>query len=344
MKRLCWILLALLAMLLAPATGFAEDDTSDRPDWAGKDSTGQKPGNKNQTPGEIMGEDYGDLWVVLRDGNGIPIVDNNGCLQPVTTDGDILSMVLVEGSCELLEDDLLLVQEVEFGRMSVVRSPDFVLETSFLEALNALNGADTIELDPAGRLFLSTGDVSKAIDSPLENIALYQKLMQNGFIPGLTKDLASLGALSYIQSTKGPGEHAAEALDHNDLNLAAALYAAGADKTGTISLDMVVIVNTWLGLNEDDHGNQNYFDFTGYTHNTHNRYAGIEPMLLSGPVEMPDDDYDWFFIAPIMIYNEVTFNDPPAWYLFGGATEFTKAADDALHVIEFIHNWAVPVY
>ena len=29
---------------------------------------------------------YGDLYVVLRDVNGVPIFDDNGCLQPIAAE------------------------------------------------------------------------------------------------------------------------------------------------------------------------------------------------------------------------------------------------------------------
>jgi len=356
MKRLCWILLALLAMVVVPAVGFTADDTSDRPNWAGKDATGQTPGNQNPNPGEVMGEDYGDLWVVLRDGNGVPMLDSNGCLQPVAADGATLFMdyIAEEDACELPLEFVDLVQEVEFGRLSVVRSPDFVLESSLAEAMNSINSAKVIVLDASGRLLLTrdvvidgvTTEITKAVDSPLENLALYQQMMLNGFLPGLNKDFSFLGDLGYLQCASGPGTEnpAAETLSHDDFNQAAAFLAAGADKTGTISLDMMVTVNNWLGLNEDSDGNQAYYDFGTYGHSAQNRYADIAPLLLDGPVDKPEDDLDWFFIDYRKILDEVIFNTAPTWYTAGGATEFTQAADDALQVIEFIHNWAIPVY
>lgn len=92
-----------------------------------------------------------------------------------------------------------LVQEVEFGRLNLGRSPDAVLNRSFDEAINAINNADAIWIDSSGRMVLRTriydefltdenGDpilletIEKAIDSPLENVALYLKLMLNGHL------------------------------------------------------------------------------------------------------------------------------------------------------------------
>ncbi|MBU1234735.1 MAG: hypothetical protein KKD01_00915 [Proteobacteria bacterium] len=92
-----------------------------------------------------------------------------------------------------------LVQEVEFGRLNVGRAPDAVHDRSFDEAINNINKADWIWIDAAGRMvlrtkiydeFLTEADgtpilletVEKAIDSPLENLALYLKLMLDGHL------------------------------------------------------------------------------------------------------------------------------------------------------------------
>lgn len=92
-----------------------------------------------------------------------------------------------------------LVQEVSFGRLNVGRAPDAVLDHAFDEAVRAINNARSIVLDASGRLLLTTDvydefltdedgnpvlleTVTKAIDSPLENMALYVKLMKDGHL------------------------------------------------------------------------------------------------------------------------------------------------------------------
>jgi len=92
-----------------------------------------------------------------------------------------------------------LIQEVSFGRLNVGRAPDAVLDHAFDEAVRAINNARAIVLDASGRLLLTTDvydefltdpdgtpvlieTVEKAIDSPLENLALYVKLMQDGHL------------------------------------------------------------------------------------------------------------------------------------------------------------------
>ncbi|MDW7771944.1 MAG: hypothetical protein SCH71_03545 [Desulfobulbaceae bacterium] len=99
-----------------------------------------------------------------------------------------------------------LIQEVSFGRLNLGRSPDAVLDHAFDEAITAINRAKDIALDASGRLLLTTDvydefltnpdgtpvlieTVTKAIDSPLENLALYVKLMKDGHLitPGVER-------------------------------------------------------------------------------------------------------------------------------------------------------------
>jgi hypothetical protein len=218
--------------------------------------------------------------------------------------------------------------------------------------MNSINTAKNIVLDAGGRLLLTREievngvltDVTKAIDSPLENIALYQQIMTNGFLPGMIHSADFLGALAYLQSAEGPSDTSqpAETLTEDDFNQAASFLAAAADKTGHISLDLMVNINSWLGLNGDDNGNKVYFNFGAYQYNQVQRYGNIAPYLLSGPVLM--NGQEWCVASNRNILTDVLFGDIPSWYEDGGATQFTKTADDALQVIEFIHNWSIPTY
>lgn len=353
MKGVIYALIAVMVLVLSPtALVAAPTGDSDRPGWAGPNPDEPRPGNQNDEPGIILGEDYGDLWVVLRNGNGEPYTDSNGCLIPVAADGTTLSMDFIEGSCELPLAYADLVQEVEFGRLSVIRAPDFVLESSLAEAMSSINSAKVIALDASGRLLLTREmeidgvltDVTKAIDSPLENVALYLQIMVNGFLPGMDHDATFLGPLDYLQSAAGPSTtpQPAEALTTKDFDQAASFIAAAADKTGNVSVDLLVNINTWLGLNSDENGNREYFNFGMYQNNQMQKYANVAPLLLRGPVVM--NGQDWFVAENRDVLTNVIFSQMPSWYEDGGATEFTKAADDSLQVIEFIHNWSIPAY
>lgn len=128
---------------------------------------------------------YGDLYVLERDGNGVPVtrivtyddpeysepVDVD-CLQPIAEDCSILTLwgEILEFNpelydpCEIHVDDLELSQEVSFGRQSVVRTDPTVIDNAYFEALKVLNSATPyndiedfldvalpVRLDPAGR-------------------------------------------------------------------------------------------------------------------------------------------------------------------------------------------------
>ena len=159
---------------------------------------------------------YGDLYVILRDVDGVPIFDANGCIQPISAvDGGTLEIydstgteVLFETTaiagepfslafytdatieldveCELTAEMADWVMTVDFGRLNLGRAPDSVIAHAFDEAIKKFNSAYEIKLDPAGRLVLTlldeeTGEyVDKTIDAPAEALALYIEMMTDG--------------------------------------------------------------------------------------------------------------------------------------------------------------------
>lgn len=144
-----------------------EEEDSDRPPWAG--AGGGKAGGGQGGSGGGKGELYGDLYVVVRDANGAPIlyvwqdsdgngvpdtpvVSSQGFPQPIDGQGNLIPLN-AEGE-PISEGGL---QEVEFGRLNVARSPSRVLASRYAEAVSYINRADKIELDSAGRLVLTIG-------------------------------------------------------------------------------------------------------------------------------------------------------------------------------------------
>jgi len=267
----------------------SEEEDSDRPSWAGG---GGKPGTgKPATAGTNKGTDYGDLWVVLRDPvTGAPILDENGNVQPILADGTVVKLT----SDGTLPDEYTdQVQTVEFSRLSVSRSPNKVTDKSLQEALSAIQSADEITYDAAGRIVVITDGEAKTIDSPLENLALYADAIKNG-------------TFSTLQ--------------------AAAFLGAAADKTQPINLDIVVYLNTILGLNGTD--GTNYVDYTNFTYDRSQVYSGDVTYLLANG----DGTYTTT-TKPII---EAVFHDETVDKT--GADAFAQAADDARAVIEFIHD------
>jgi len=375
------MLILLLAGLLAgPSFGLAAEDTSDRPPWAGQQGKDGKPGRGNSDPGVTRGEVFGDLWIIVRDVNGEPIrytwtwsddgmvplsvaEDPNGFIQPIAAAGNLEEfggLIPLDAEGAVPESYAEYVQDVELGRLSIVRSPQEVVDSAYAEAMATINAAGGIGLDPAGRILLYNVELgsetlaTKTIDAPLENVALYQALMKNGHLPGLTLDSQVLGSLSHL---RGSG---VESLDQHDLNRAASFLAAGADKTGTITLDVVIYTNTFLGINTVANGVvTGYFPFVeepdptgevaGYTYSRYDTYVDGKARLLVGPDSTTVPGRTVFYLE-----DEVFFYDSGNYHkIFGdsdyaedllGARAFALAADDSLKVIEFIHNWAVPAY
>ena len=161
------------------------DEDSDRPEWAGGNTDANDHIKGNDDSGTTRGGDYGDLYILLRDEvNGVPeptVINNESYVQPIDVDGNLIPLT-VEGEVE--EDYLYLVQEVDFGRLNIVRSPTTVLDQAYAEALKVLNATGAvISLDFCGRLISTYPDqvsgesIVKTIDSPRENMAIYRAIM-----------------------------------------------------------------------------------------------------------------------------------------------------------------------
>ncbi|UCH47392.1 MAG: hypothetical protein JSU95_15120 [Betaproteobacteria bacterium] len=299
------------------------DDDSDRPDWAGvpggKDGAG---GGRPPGAGTPKGDLYGDMVVLFRDENGEPILvdgflqvvafiyDDVGNFLPLTDslgnpvaipyneEGDLVTQMTVDGVTYAVYP-----AEVEFGRLSVARSPSRVLDHALDEALSKLTApAAVVELDDSGRLTVD----GVTIDSPLENLALYLAYMtsDDGSIPGVTLP--------------------------EGFN-SASLFAAAADKTGVITVDTVVYMNSILGVNSDTA----YYDFSAYSYDRAATWADATAVVL---VLQPDGSYKE---QTVFIYDAVFANTDWTDPTVGGADDFAQAADDYLRVISFIHDNAV---
>ena len=348
-----------------------------------------------------------------------------------------------------------LVQAVDFGRMNIGRSPEAVLQAHFDEAISTINSPDTVDikLDAAGRLLLTKnvydelrvdpdtgeplliGTVEKAIDSPLENLALYVKLMKDGHLvtPGderepIDKSLkGGIPLWKLIELEDGPSTALRPTIDiqkmrdhglgelvdvseepyyayystdpvsdlvpeykvvpaepvptdlpdgtlvsiglmtddggspaGRDFEFAAAFFAAAADKTSDIGVDMVVYLNSILGINQvvgtsadgtiDYSLDPVYFDFAGAT--GYDRPATMAQRGDGGSVqvlqEVAEEAGMWRQVGyPVA---EIGYDDigRDANYFLNNTTAasdifgFTQMADDDLSVIEFIHTYQIP--
>jgi len=299
-----------------------EDEDSDRPDWAGGGGKGDT--GKPEGAGTKKGDLYGDLWVILRDENGVPILTEEGFVQPIDENGDPIP--LDEEGHPVDED---AVQEVELGRMNVGRSPGKVTDRAYDEAMATLDSATNVFLDETGRLTVTIenedGTVTeKTIDSPIENLALYVTLMKEGYIPGL-EDNDNLGDLDYLKSGSD--------LTDEDLSMASKLLAASADKFGNLTVDQVAYFNNIVGIS-DMMDPEDYQVYDGFDYDRSDTYG-------DRTVTWYEKDADG---------NIITHEDDPLMdAVFGGEdwdngdidgfVDYTQAADDALQVIEFIHEY-----
>lgn len=309
-----------------------EDDDSDRPIWAGVPGGPADKGGRPEGSGTKKGDLFGDMVMLLRDDNGEPILDDDGLVQvlaftvidgqvvplmddgvqvviPRNEEGDLLPTVVVDGVTYTVSG-----VEVDLGRLSVGRSPTSVLKHALDEALSKLtaDGA-VITIDATGRLVVD----GKTIDSPLENLALYEVIMSSpdGTLPGVT-------------------------LPEGVVVDPAALFAAAADKTGTITVDTVVYMNSILGINNLKSGD--YYDFSAVDYD---RAAAWSDVTVTVLVLQPDgvtykaedvNVYDTLFDAD-------GDGDGDTWVdsTAGGADDFAQSADDYLQVLEFVHDNAV---
>ena len=255
MKIQALVLTVMVALLI-----FSGDALAAKPPDAGNGGGGGGSGG-----GEGVTEipDYGDLIILYRDYNGVPIpspevqvedpetgeyIDGGLCWQPIAFNVD--DELLCPQACVVTTTDPYTVsvdpfncgvttgcanctQEVDFGRINSARAPASVFEAQLEDVVVKLAIADCITLDPAGRLVAST-DVdgvatTSTIDSPLQNLAIYRQLMLTGF----------LGAEA------NPIELPASVLD-----TAARGLGVGSDKGGEVNVDMVAYLNSIMGLDD----------------------------------------------------------------------------------------------
>ncbi|MFH1216067.1 MAG: hypothetical protein V1706_06170 [Pseudomonadota bacterium] len=354
-----------------------------------------------------------------------------------------------------------LVQEVEFGRLNLGRAPDAVLDHAFDEAIRALNNAKSIALDAAGRLLLTTEvydefltnpdgtalyleTVTKAIDSPLENLALYIKLMKDGHLitPADERDAidrsinGGIPLWKLLELEDGPSQSLRPTIDiahmkefgldnlvdasnittywtsydaqgnlivslvpcegcmessgittrlatdfcvDDDFAFSATFVASAADKTGRMTMDKIVYLNSILGINlvagyseYDENGepadgainysqNPVYFNYAPnmiqYNRQNTFRNRGNVTEGTEGPGDGYPATYDG--TVRILVEDAVT---PGTWVernmsifenVFGNGTTgvdysgtaisgFTTMADDDLKTIDYIHTYQIP--
>jgi hypothetical protein len=336
------------------------------------DGNGHGNGGGNGGQGGGSNELYGDLVICLRTLDGVPIYQDIFFEEHNTTDyfvlpikvnvsndelfrtDDGLSYVtfLLNEEGEVIDDDAGFdVKEVEFGRINLIRSPQKVLDKALRSVVDNLNqaGVQEITTDAAGRLVAIVNNQDwivnydndanndefndVVIDSPIENMAVYQELMNRGFN----------GDLSFLHRSFS---------DRDMLMLAAGALAGGADKTGTIIVDEVAYMNNWLlnfeaynipeVTNSPDALGRRYYDYNHFYYDRNETYSDKYVRIINY-----NADGSYFYeYQPLLRMVDwsnpnvlVSYDDPNY-----GITAFSNAADDAVRVIEYIHSSDQIVY
>lgn len=262
--------------------------------------------------------------MILRDDLGNPILDDNGNIQPCL-DEACTQVIRLTDDGELPPEYADQVIAVEFGRLNIARSPASVLEHSLTEALAKLDDGvfgDTVTLDPSGRLTVD----GVAIDSPLESLALYEALLTSPVVDGMvvlsvTTQVEGEGAVTYSFSVPQDVR----------LDLAAAALAAASDKTGTLNVEEVVNISKFLGVDDE------LASLVGdYTYDRDTTFNDVTVWVL---VETSPGVYT---ATEVSVLESVSFNSVP---VVDGDTDgidrFAQAADDAVQVLEYVHDNAI---
>lgn len=302
----------------------SEESDSDKPAWAG--TKGGKAGG-NTASGTKKGDIYGDMYVLLRDENGVPIL-KDGFVQPLGADGQPLA-VDAEGAF-----DSTLAIPVDLGRLSVSRASSSVLTSQLKTAVDSINAADSITLDAAGRLVLTKDGVSSAIDSPLENLALYKEILTTGTISGLTD--ATISKLTSSTNTTLSALGTA-GVATGDLSAAASFLGAASDKTIKLTVDAVVDINTILGINTKTDTGTTYYSYSSYTFTPSTVYGTTTvDVLVKQDVTLSDNTTKTVYVPTTS--NVYTTLFPTQTDTLSNIAAFTQAADDSRTIINYVHD------
>ncbi|OQW70068.1 MAG: hypothetical protein BVN35_18415 [Proteobacteria bacterium ST_bin11] len=383
-------LAAAILMCLCTATGttFAAGPGSGSGGGSGGGSGSGSGSGGSGGGGEGTGEIFGDLYKLLRDARGVPRLTAELCQQPIAAPGVALpaspsfpgcTPASASASCTIPVDPATCavvvgyetyLQAVDFARMSVARSPDSVMDKQLADVLVNLSTAQCLTLDPAGRLVYSNPDsadadgdgdtaelLSSAVDSPLQNLAIYREMVMKGAL--------GTPAIALPKPFNG----------YTMLDTAAKALGAAADKGGKIDLDLVIYLNQIMGLDqattstvlpkipltirqEVQGSMQNvvkyFLDYGSYGYARANTYTKL-PYPANIPANQPisgcfdyltlyddattDDGAPLFYIDSAGIYPTV-FSGLPG-FTEGNVGGFAQASDDARAVIDFMHSHPV---
>jgi len=353
-------------------------------------------GSVNAAPGGIKGPpndgggqappvDFGDLVILYRGDNGVPLLtpqdgDTGRCQQPLAfnltdpadscpdscvvgayQDSTVDVVYVDQTTCAVSDNCAPCTQEVDFGRINEARSSDEVFDSQLQDVVFNLATSDcAISLDPAGRMVTGTIPdpsvpnvyTTSAIDSPLQNLAIYRQLILTGSI-GIT-----LPADALVTAARGLG--------------------AASDKTGEVNVDMVAYLNQTMGLTDEATATildpkicievreevqgavqlvrKCFLNYGTYEYHRQSNFTALpDPPYIDDSLGSAGDDvpgwFEYLALVPDTSFFQIeqgpildaVFPDSP-FVGFDGSDigAFAQAADDTRGVINFMHNWPVP--
>lgn len=306
---------------------------------------------------------YGDLVLCLRTPDGIPeylsIVGEHGeeafplpikimedGYIPSFKDGQYETFELNEEG-DVIPEVGFIVQEVDMGRLNMIRAPQSVFVSALNEAIIGLTqtGVTAIKTDASGRLIAIIGaedwivnydddllndeENDKTIDSPRENLAVYQELLSYR----LTRELGFLTNYGFT--------------DDDVMSLAIGAFAAGSDKTAITLVDEICYLNDFFldwkkaaideAIGSPDLKGRHYYNFDGFVYNRAdiygNKFVKITILNTDGTWE---ENYR-------TLQSVVPWTHPKYLIDYEGGnnrnlTGFSNATNDAIQVLEFIHE------
>ena len=256
------LLLTLLGALAAGAIGLSGTAVAQGQGGGGGNGGGGGGG------GDATVTDYGDLLILHRNEDGVPIpsdavlvpdpesglmVDGGLCWQPIA-DTDFsyegwpdpspdrvvypTTSTPVDGGWLIPVDQYTCgvegffssyTREVDFGRTNEARSPASVFEAQLEDVIIKLGTADSTSLDPAGRMVASNcGLDEETVTSTIDSPLQNLAAYRQLMLTGNIGADLPQGAGWFITAARGLG--------------------VASDKTGAINVDMVAYINMLMGL------------------------------------------------------------------------------------------------
>jgi hypothetical protein len=254
--------------------------------------------------------------------------------------------------CDVQPQYAMFVAEAELERLNLGRTSDDVLQRKLEDVQTKFALAETLSLDPAGRIAAD----GAALDASPEYAAMYASLMRTGTIPGLKED----GVVS--QAAHGD-EYAG--FEYDAYDLAAVALGTAASKSVPITVDTVQYYNRVVGftaaapgwdgitflqsadpVGDPDAsiprnvrpGSENFVNYSDFTYNRADTFPGSVTWL-----DVPTLTWQ---VSPIL--DEVAFTEvaaPEKWSdgTLTGLAGFAQMADDVRAVINYLHeNEVIP--